>query len=502
MIRRRTFRGAHGARTTHRAHRARATLATLATLSLLAACTPPTRIDPPAAGTPAPTPAPTDLTAGQSEPVADPLYPDFGNADIDVLHYGLALAYDPESTVLDGTATLTVRAVTTISELRLDFADNLKVGEVTVDGTAVAVTQSGYDLSVLTGLPVGAQAVVEIGYSGVPEKAPAPTTREDFSGDGIGLRPEPNGSLWTMQEPYGAFTWYPVNDHPSDEALYDITVTVPEGWAGVANGSFAGETPSGGETTFAWHSADPVASYLTTLAVDRFEKLELSGPNGLPITAWVPPGQMRVFEDAIRKMPEHIAYIEERYGPYPFDSAGVVLVGGESAMETQEMITFSAALGALGQEVIESILVHELAHQWFGDAVTPVDWRGVWLNESMATYIEDMWNADQGYLTEREVVENWRDLDQALRDEAGAPGDYDARQFASSNVYVCTALMMYEIREVIGEARFTEMMRDWVQKQPNTHQDRASFTAWVNQYAGEDLTGLIDEWLDSPTTPR
>jgi len=486
MVRRRIIRGAVGA---------------LAGLGLLAACTPTPKVNPPI-GSPSEQPdIPADLSAGRSEPVADPLYPDFGNPGLDVLHYGLGLGYDPETTVLDGTATITVRAARALDELVLDFAENLKVGDVTLDGQPVTATQSGFDLTVAAPLAAEAQAVLVITYSGVPEQAPAPTTRSDFD-DGVGMRPERDGSLWTMQEPYGAFTWYPVNDHPSDEALYDITITVPKGWSGVASGRFMGEVAAGNESVFTWHSADPVASYLTTLAVDEFEMIEMTGPHDLPITAWIPPESMREFEGALRKMPEHIAYIEERYGPYPFDAAGVVLVGGESAMETQEMITFSAALGTMGSAGIESVMVHELAHQWFGDAVTPVDWRGVWLNESMATYIEDMWNADQGYATEREVVESWRTADQVLRDEAGPPGDYDARQFASSNVYVCTALMMYEIREKIGEERFTEMMRDWVQKQPNTQQDRASFTAWVNQYAGEDLTALIDEWLDSPTTPR
>ncbi|MBB6032269.1 M1 family metallopeptidase [Phytomonospora endophytica] len=486
MVRRRIIRGAVGA---------------LAGLGVLAACTPAPHVNPPI-GSPSQQPdIPADLSAGRSEPVADPLYPDYGNADVDVLHYGLALDYDPTTSVLAGTATITLRAVRAVDGLRLDFADNLRVGEATLDGTPVTASQSGHDVTFDASLAAEAQAVLTVVYEGVPEQAPAPTTRSDFD-DGLGMRPESDGSLWTMQEPYGAFTWYPVNDHPSDEALYDITVAVPEGWSGVASGRFMGEAPDGDRTVFTWHSADPVASYLTTLAVDEFEKIEMTGPNELPITAWIPRESMREFEAPLRKMPEHIAYIAERYGPYPFDAAGVVLVGGESAMETQEMITFSSALGTMGPELIESVMVHELAHQWFGDAVTPVDWRGVWLNESMATYIEDMWNADQGFTTEREVVENWRSADQILRDEAGPPGQYDARQFASSNVYICTALMMYEIRTKIGESRFTEMMRDWVQKQPNTQQDRESFTAWVNQYAGEDLTGLIDEWLDSPTTPR
>ncbi|HEY1178545.1 MAG TPA: M1 family aminopeptidase, partial [Phytomonospora sp.] len=373
MVRRRIIRGAVGV---------------IAGLGVLAGCTPSPHVNAPIGSSSTQPDAPADLSAGRSEPVADPLYPDYGNPDVDVLHYGLALGYDPSTRVLSGTATITLRAVKALNGLRLDFADNLKVGEASLDGTAVTATQSGHDVTFGTSLAAETQAVLTVTYEGVPEQAPAPTTRGDFE-DGLGMRPESDGSLWTMQEPYGAFTWYPDNDHPSDEALYDLTVTVPDGWSGVASGSFMGQTASGDESVFTWHSADPVASYLTTLAVDEFEKIEMTGPGDLPITAWIPRESMREFERPLRQMPEHIDYIAERYGPYPFDAAGVVLVGGESAMETQEMITFSSALGSMGPDMIESVMVHELAHQWFGDAVTPVDWRGVWLNESMATYIED-----------------------------------------------------------------------------------------------------------------
>ncbi|WP_285661066.1 M1 family metallopeptidase [Actinorhabdospora filicis] len=445
-------------------------------------------------------PVPADLGPGRSDPVADPLYPDYGTADVDVLHYGLALDYDPDTTVLSGLATITLRPTRDLAELRLDFAATLAVSRATVDGRAAAVRQADGDIVIATPAVKDATVTLAVAYSGVPRPVTAPASRADSLGDGLGLRAEPDGSLWTMQEPYGAFTWYPVNDHPSDEALYDITVSVPRGYAGVASGRFAGEREVGDSTVFTWRSADPVASYLTTLAVDRFERMTLTGPRGLPVTVWLPTGTGRVLRRVTARIPEYLAFLEERYGPYPFDSAGVVVTGGDSAMETQQMITFSADLGR-DEKYAADTLVHELAHQWFGDAVTPTDWRAVWLSEGMATYADGMWIVEQGWSTEDELIGRWRGLDQDLRDEAGPPGAYDPGQFASGNVYTCVALLLHEIRERVGEAPFAAMMRDWVQAQKNTHQDRASFTAWVNAHAGADLTALIDAWLDSPATP-
>ena len=477
---------------------------TAAVLAVLAsaACTPHARFQTPAGASTAVPPVPDAIARGYSDPVRDPVYPDYGNASVDVLHYGLDLSYDPDTTVLDGVAVLRIRPVHDESTLVLDFAGGFDLGETTVDGAPADAEQDGDKLIVDTATTAGEVIELTVAYSGVPERVPAPSESAGFQAEGLGLRAEADGSLWTMQEPYGAFTWYPVNDQPSDKALYDIAVTVPDGWTAVANGRLADRTEAAGGTTFTWHSADPVASYLTTLAVDRFTELDRTGPHGLPISVWAAPGYAEALTPVADRMPDLIAYLENRFGPYPFESAGVVFIdGASSAMETQQMITFSALITGDGTDTTLGTLLHELSHQWFGDAVTPRDWRGVWLSEGMATYAEDTWSIDQGWYTLPETLADRRERDQAARDEAGPPGAYDPGRFAASNVYTCAGLMFFELRARIGEEAFTAMMRDWVQAQRGTTQDRVTFTAWVNGHAGQDLGPLVDAWLDSPTTP-
>jgi aminopeptidase N len=446
-----------------------------------------------------PTSTPTvDVAAtfaqGRSEPVADPLYPAFGNSTIDVLHYDLALTWEPRTRELSGTAKLTVRAAEDTGDIKLDFAEPLQIDAITVDGKAARPARSGHDLTIPAGrrLSRDTAAVVTVTYHGRPKEIAGPAEREDTTK--VGFHAARDGSAVALQEPYGAFTWYPVNDHPSDEALYDVKITVPEGWAGVSSGTFQGRSAEGEGVAYRWHSGDPVASYLVAFAVDRFEMVRQTGPHGLPITYWIRAKDKNKNLPTLRKSPKILAWLEKRAGRYPFPSAGVV-IAGDSGMETQQMVTMMPGLP-------DTVVAHEYAHQWFGDSVGPKTWREIWLNEGFATYFEYMYYADHNPIGLEQIIRNVRPADAELRRKYGPPGRYDKGAFASSNVYLCPALMLHAIRERIGDKRFFAMTRAWAQENRNTVHDRASFTSWINEQTGENLTKLIDRWLDSKTTPR
>ncbi|MGH3647656.1 MAG: M1 family metallopeptidase [Micromonosporaceae bacterium] len=452
--------------------------------------------------------APAEYAKGRSEPVADPVYPDYGNPDLDVLHYRLSLAWSPEQKTLTGEAELTVRPTKRVDELVLDFSTAMKVAKTSVDGTEVESAQRDNDLVVTLPKPAerDSQLSLTVSYAGRPKPVPMPSTRGDFR-DGLGLRTESDGAIWTMQEPYGALTWYPVNDQPSDEALYDITVTVPDGWSGVASGEFLGsEKQPDGQVAFRWRSDLPIGSYVTTLAVDRFAR-HYDSVGDITLTYWVPEEYDGYQLAAMRRSPEILRWLAKRFGPYPFPSAGAVAVDSDSAMETQMMVTMGGRIAEdleteEAEDIYTRVLVHEYAHQWFGDTVSPKDWRGVWLNEGFATYIEMLWVLEDGDVSEGGYLHWLRERDRESRAEAGPPGDYNPDMFAETNVYVGPALMLHEIRKQIGDEKFFGMCREWAQRHRETNQDRESFTAFVNDYTGKDLTPIIDKWLDSKTTPR
>jgi aminopeptidase N len=431
---------------------------------------------------------------GTSTPVADPIYPAYGNPALDVLHYDLALTWAPQPRTLTGTATIRIRAVSAVPSIRLDFSPAYTLSSISVDGAAAPGRVADGDLVVDKALPAGAVATLAVGYSGTPATVPMPSHRGDV--EPLGLTITADGSLWTMQEPYGASTWYPANDQPSDKALYDIAVTVPDGWSAVASGT-PGQSGGG---TFRYSSTAPVASYLTTLAVGQYTKTSLTGPHGLPVTLWTRPSDSAAALDELKRLPSYVQWLEERFGPYPFPSTGVVLVPSQSAMETQQMLT-------IGGETVRSpssasgVLVHELAHQWFGDAVGPSTWQDVWLNEGWASYAEQLYRTG----SDPTAMSGWeraaRDVDAGLRGRLGPPGHPRADSFAENNVYVCPALMLHELHKALGDAAFFALGRAWASSNAGTARDRAAFIAFVNKQTGRDFTALINAWLDSPTTP-
>lgn len=441
-----------------------------------------------------------DYSAGRSDPVADPVYPKYGNPNLDVLHYDLALACQPGSGALSGTATLTIRVVHAVSTLSLDFSHALTVSAVRLDGRAATASRPGDKLVVASGrMPAGRQVTLAVTYHGVPKLAPMPSHRGDITH--VGFQPADDGGWFAFQEPYGAFTWYPVNDQPSDKALYDEQLTVPTGWAAVSNGTLTGRTSHSGHTTFRWHSHDPMASYLATVDIDRYHEVTDTGPHGLPISYWLTAKQTSEM-GLLHQLPSMVKKEESWFGPYPFHSLGVVLVDTGTAEETQTMITMGTALSTTESAASDVDLAHELAHQWFGDSVTPTTWQGIWLNEGFATFAQYLYAQSTGASGGPSVFDGLREIDGEERSQYGPPSRYKPTDFEEGNVYDCPALMLDTIRTTLhNDTTVFGLLRAWAQRHKDTNQDRASFTAFVDHYTGHNFTPLINAWLDSPTTP-
>jgi len=478
--------------------------ALLLIIAVLAGCTYHAGARPASSAPPSPPPVGADLRSGRSDPVADPLYPGRGNADLDVLHYDLVLGWVPGTKLLTGAATLTVRAVRPVTALTLDFGHWYTVDAASVNGTTGTATLSPADkITVPATLAADATATLVVRYHGQPHEIRMPSSRPDAT-EGLGLRAERNGEAWTMQEPYGAFTWYPVNDIPSDKARYDLHVTVPASWSAVASGEFAGQAHGPAGDTFTWHGSYPQASYLTTLAIGHYARIDETGPHGVPVTIWTRSGTDDEIVEPLRQIPQMLGWLESRFGRYPFQSAGVVSVASTSAMETQEMVTLGGliAQGAANRAAyLQEVILHELSHQWFGDAATPTDWRALWLNEGFATWIQFQWEIEHNRLTRKDWMASALKQDGDLRRRSGPPGAPHADAFAEPNVYTSAALLLQAIYDRIGDTAFLELLRDWAQQHRDANVDRAQFTAFVNQHTGQDLTTLINAWLDSPTTP-
>lgn len=446
----------------------------------------------------APQPDDPRLDAALSTPTEDSVYPRIGDPGVDALHYGLTLTWKRDEQTLEGRERLVLRAATTADKLRLDLAEQLAVSEVSVDGAPAAFQHTGKDLVIKTPVTRDQRLVIEVEYAGTPEPVEAPVSRSDFSK--IGWQTNDDGTTWTMQEPFGAFTWFAVNDQPSDKALYDFTLISDNHLVGVANGELVDASVRGDTTTHRWHLADPASSYLTTVAFDDFVRTDGRSAGGVPITWWIPSDEQTMLKD-YQEIVGLMAWAEERLGPYPWPTLGVMMVDSDSAMETQSMLT----LGDSDYIRSKPVILHELVHQWFGDLVTPSDWSDVWLNEGITTYVEARYAAESENNAGRPRIKDWKSFDSALRREAGPPGDYDPEEFGSGNVYFSAGLMWSEIHDLVGEEAFWEMLRAWTQEHARGNVTRDDLFALIEERAETAPEGgwdaFFDAWIMGRTSP-
>lgn len=434
----------------------------------------------------------------------DPYFPRLGNGGYDVRHYGLKLDYDPRTGRLEGTAELTANATQDLTAFHLDLS-GMRVEGVTVDGAEAAVNRAGTELTVRPRRDIGkgAEFRTVVRYSGLPQ------TITDADGSKEGWLRGPRGDALALGEPVGSMAWFPGNHHPADKAAYDVTVTVPEGYEAICNGEPVGRSPGrsagdpggrrtdDGRTAFGWRSAEPMASYLVTLAVGDFRTTASRTSAGLPVVTAVDPAVEKASAKLLGKLPRIVEWGAEQFGPYPFSSTGAIVVpAGEVgyALETQTRPVFPL------DQFDEATLVHEVAHQWYGNSVTPASWQDVWLSESFATYAEWMW------LEESEgtpVQESFEDAFADKENWAFAPAEPPrAEDLFEAPVYGRGAMVLHKVRQAVGDAVFFEIVRGWAQEYRHANASTEDFTDYVEERSGKDLTAVWGVWLHGDGKPR
>ncbi|HEU5161430.1 MAG TPA: M1 family metallopeptidase [Streptosporangiaceae bacterium] len=442
--------------------------------------------EPPADGTSAPaTAAPGGSDIGAAT-AGDPYTPGDGNGGYDVTHYGLTLRLNPGDSVraLDGTAELTATAKQPLARFNLDLA-GLSVGGVKVDGAAARHQQRGSELIITPARPVapGAQFKVTVAYSGTPKEINDPVLgRYGWirTSDGVFIAGQPSG----------AHTWFPSNDHPSDKATFDFDITVPKGSTVVANGDQTSSTDGGAHTT--WQVKEPMATYLATVDVGKFNVKKGTTPGGVPIHVAVDPSvETSTVEGVYANTAEITDAFDKTFGDYPFSSTGAIVDNADVgfALETQTRPVF----GSFGAD--PTILAHELAHEWYGDSVSVTRWQDIWLNEGFATYAEWTWGERSGGPT----VQQQYDL--RYRQEGNKdlwdvpPGDPGRPQMFGRSVYDRGAMTLVALRQKIGTEKFDELLRTWARDHRGGNVTTGQFIALANQISGTNLDAFFRAWL-------
>lgn len=416
----------------------------------------------------------------------DPYFPKAGNGGYDVSHYALTLDYTPRTRHLVGKAVITARAGKDLSAFDLDLS-GLHVDAVTVEGKDARVSRAGQELTIRPhdDLTAGETFTTTVRYSGTPH------TLTDPDGSKEGWLPTADGALG-LGEPVGSMAWFPGNHHPSDKAAYDITVTVPDGLQAVSNGELTGRSSRNGRTTYSWHTGQPMASYLATVAVGHFTLTHTEGPHGLPVLTAVDPTQAAASRKVLAELPAILAWEEYNFGPYPFSSAGAIVDRPDDigyALETQNRPVFPGAPDT-------STLVHELAHEWYGDSVTPKSWRDMWLNEGFATYAEWLYDEDHGGRTAQQTFDDLYHGDHQAIWAFPPAKPSGAAHISDSPVYERGAMVLQKIRRKVGDDTFYDIIQGWAASHRYATVSTADFTAYVERKApGKDFREIWRDWL-------
>lgn len=443
-------------------------------------------------------PSATGTTTPPTVSMLDPYTPGVGTPDLHIDHYDIDLDYRIGPNRLAGRARLTGRVLTDTTSIVLDLT-GMRVTKASLNGRKVRFTARGKKLRLTTEPLVRNQPVrIDIAYAGNPQ--PAIGTWGD-----IGWEELEDGVLVAGQ-PIGASTWFPCNDHPSNKAKFRITVLTESEYTVVSNGELTDKVRKAGRTAWTYRSTTPLATYLATVQIGRYRQ----GPIAVPVGAAPSPVPLGLFAGqhwhtaALRLPVQHtmMNVFVDLFGPYPFDRYDVVVTDEELEIPLESQPLSVLGPNHLGPEwESERLIAHELAHQWFGNSLTPKTWSDIWLNEGFACYAEWLWSEASGRMSAHDWAVAWYESlavspQDIVLGDPGGPGMFDDR------VYKRGALCLHALRVSLGDKVFFDGVREWTTRHRHGNVDTADLIACFSKVAGRDVAEVIDPWLYGAALPQ
>ncbi|HEX2466796.1 MAG TPA: M1 family metallopeptidase [Solirubrobacterales bacterium] len=440
--------------------------------------------------------------------VGDEYYPNYGNGGYDVGKYALDITYKPSTArITRGKATISARATQSVCRFNLDFV-RLKVRKIKVDGDKAKWRRTEHELKVTPkdSLERGRRFETVVRYRGEPTEFVIP---------GLDLRTgfmDTSDGATVAGQPEVAAGWFPVNDHPRDKARYEFDVTVPKAYEVVTNGFLRDVDTHKKRKTWEWNAREPMASYLATIDIGFWDVHRWRTGDDLPVYDAVDSaltGELREqIDSSLARQGEIIDVLSESFGPYPFSTIGGIVEGQDDlffALETQTRPVYSKLfwLDSEGNpEPNDGVVVHEIAHQWYGDDVALHRWQDIWLNEGFATYAEWLWAEYEGQGTTQGTFQAAYDF-YAADDPFWSVviGDPGVEQLFSEPVYVRGAMTLQALRNEVGDETFFDILRGWAATKSGGTGTTPQFIALAEDLAGRSLDEVWDPWLFTAGKP-
>ncbi len=427
--------------------------------------------------------------------IGDPYFSTMGNGGYDVAHYDIDVRYAVASGRLEGRTTLTARALHGLSRFNLDLA--LGVRAVSVDGSRATFSHSRRELTVKPAEPIreGRTFTVVVDYAGRPADVRIKGTSPWISSETEAM---------ATNEPHIGPWWFAGNDHPRDKATFDISVAVPTGQQAISNGEHLGVSSVPGWDTWSWRAVEPMATYLAFFAAGRFVT-ESGVSQGRPyfnaVSRGLAPGNRVKAMKLMRRSPEVVRWLETQLGDYPFSSTGGVTTSlyAGFALENQTRPTYPfLGNGRYGRDIV----VHELAHQWFGDYVAVDRWRDIWLNEGFASWFEWRYaEAHGGTRAQKTLRSRYRGYgadDPLWNINIADPGKNHLFAYA---VYERGAMAVQALRHRIGGRDFKRLLRSWIARNASSTARVVDFKTLAEKVSGEQLDAFFKAWLTTGRKP-
>ena len=418
------------------------------------------------------------------------------NASVDVLHYAIDMTLPNGGKQIAATAELTiVPRATPLESLVLDFG-TLTIDGITVDGQTASWTREGERIAIAARRTTAEPFRVRIAYHGEPA-------------DGLVLQANKHGHFGVFADnwPDRAHDWFPSNDHPSDKATVEFRVTAPAAFDVIANGTLV-ETASlqNGTKRWHWRETTPIPVHCMVIGATEFAIVRAGADEGVELSYWLYPRDRDFGVQQFGRALQMLDFYGQLVGPYPYDKLAIV----ESSTRFGGMENASAIF--LDEKVIngtrplESLVAHEIAHQWFGDSVSQRDWRDLWLSEGFATYFGALFfeRADGREAFLAAMRKNRDDYlarpDLVIR-PIYEPGVTDPSKILSQLVYRKGAWIVHMLRGVVGDAAFFAAIREYYAAHRDANASTGELRAILERHAKQPLDWFFRQWLDGAGHP-
>ena len=422
---------------------------------------------------------------------------------VDAIHYVFRLTFNDSNDEIAGDSSARLKLAAGVAEVFLDLtsvtgAKGMNVAAVTVGGKPVQFAHQVDRLRVPLPKPAnaGEEIVVGVSYRGVPAQ-------------GLRIINNIHGERTAFSEnwPNRARQWLPMIDHPYDKATGEFVVTAPAQYQIVANGLLVEELdmPNGLRRTH-WKQSVPISSWLYALGMARFAVHHYDVVRGIPQQVWVFPQDRdkaySVFEATGRRAFE---FFSDLVGPYAYEKLGHVQAAGLGGGTEHASAIF---YGEKGVASGRAPVVHEVAHQWFGNAVTEKDWDDVWLSEGFATYFTHLYT---------EQFEGRDAMVRGLKNDIGTIAQAqlklpdqpiihrnisDMSGVLNRLVYQKASWVLHMLRGVVGTEKFRAGIRDYYQRYRNLNASTDDFRQVMEQAGQTELGWFFDQWLKRPGMPK